>query len=106
MIALKIIASGSLYLAVHVRTWQSKASTLTPVCSAVSPVWSGSGSHPPGLVVPVLEAPVLWLVLPPWPPPVPLSPPPHPSRERAITPSVAGTPPRRAVLRSVFIARG
>src|SRR5580692_5779567 len=76
MIALKIIGSGSLYVAAHSRIGQSKASTLTPVCSAVRPVCSGSGVHEPDIVAPPsprpASAPPAW---PPSPPPSGLPPP-------------------------------
>src|ERR1019366_4263517 len=45
-IALKIIGSGSPYLVAHSRTGQSNASTLTPVCMAVRPVFRGSAHEP------------------------------------------------------------
>jgi hypothetical protein len=63
MIALKIIGSGSLYFAVHSKIEQSNASTLTPVCCAVSPVLSGSVSHDP--VVTVVPPSPFVVVVPP-----------------------------------------
>src|SRR5262249_38599865 len=91
------------YLAVHSRIGQSKASTLTPVCMATRPVWSGSGEHEPGVVVvplvvlplvvvPLVLVPLVVLLLVVVVPPVPPAaafPPPHPERRAAIAPSVA-----------------
>src|SRR5579872_639726 len=63
MIALKIIGSGSLYWADHLRIWQSKASTLTPVCCATRPVYSRSGVQTPASAT--APASPLALMLPP-----------------------------------------
>src|SRR5512143_1228321 len=64
MIALKIIGSGSLYDAAHVRISQSNESTPTPVCCATRPVLSGSVVHVPGLVPVSPPPPSLLLPLP------------------------------------------
>src|ERR1700679_2575858 len=47
MIALKIMASGSPYLAVNSRMVQSSMSPELPLNSGGRPVCSGSGAHPP-----------------------------------------------------------
>ena len=111
-----------MYLAVHSRTWQSKASTLTPVCWAMRPVWSGSAAHEPASIEPLLtllEVCDPWLAPPPCPllplllplPPLPLlplpfAPLPHPERTRASAQSAAATRAEPMCLPSMFIGQG
>src|SRR5580704_16329765 len=94
MMALKIIGSGSAYVAVHFRIEQSNASTPTPVCIAVSPVWSGSGVHveetAPSGATPASTGPPP--ASPPLgPPPAPLLPPLHAAATAVRAQSAAAT---------------
>src|SRR5262245_49467644 len=88
MMALKIIASGSPYLAVASRIWQSKESTLTPVCCAPRPVWRGSESHAAAPPAPV----------PPTPPP--------PQAESERESNISPLPKRAPRVTLVLIGRG
>ena len=131
MIALKIIGRAPCSARSTCRIGQSNASTLTPVCMAVSPVWSGSGEHAPDepvlpplplleLVLPVLlledealpdnpdDNPLLVFAVVPLPcppvPPLPFSPPPQPYSARARAPSAAVA--RTMLLPWMVIPRG